>query len=583
MATQDRLTFTAWAAATGRWRPGAADAVAVVTALVVLGPALLPGYVLLRDMMFVPDPVWSPRLLGLTGETARAVPSDLSVYLAALIVPAWLVQKVALFGALVLAGTGAARLVGSAGRLAAVTAAVAAIWNPWVGERLLMGHWAVLLGYGTVPWIALLAARRLREGGRWPGLAAALSVAGLMGASAQLLATLALGGAVVAAFGGPDRVGAGQVWRRAWAPLALHAAWAVPWVAASVVGRVGASDPTGFEVFAPTSDTPFGVVLSILTGGGIWNTGAVPPGRNSAAAVGAVLLVLVGAWGVLTAKQRSPGVRALVYAGLAGLILVGLAAWGPTQGALAAFPGGGLLRDATRQSGPWVIVIAVGLGLAVGHLNTFAWGQVRWLLPLVPVLTLPLLGFGVGGALRSVDVPPGVTHTAGVLNREPTTATIVVLPFATTRTYAWNAARPSLTPWSRSLRGEVIESSALVIDVGLRPVTVAGEDPRTDVVMTALRAPEPATALADLGVEWLVVDDPDVVAPDGAVLVEQTPQARVYRLIASALGAFAQATENPPVGGEPTRAVLLADGAALLLIGLLAGSSLRGAKVLRRK
>jgi len=29
-----------------------------------------------------------------------------------------------------------------------------AIWNPYVAERLLQGHWSLLLGYGCLPWIA---------------------------------------------------------------------------------------------------------------------------------------------------------------------------------------------------------------------------------------------------------------------------------------------------------------------------------------------------------------------------------------------------------------------------------------------
>ncbi len=587
MATQDRPSSTASAPSPRRWRPRPADGVALAAALIVLGPALQPGYVLLRDMMFVPDPVWSPRLLGLTGETPRGVPSDLAVYLAALVVPAWVVQKVALLGALVLAGSGAARLAGSAGRLAAVTAAIAAIWNPWVGERLLMGHWAVLLGYAAVPWIALLAVRRLRDGGPWPGLAAAISLAGLMGASAQVLATLVLGGAVVAAGLGPDRVGARILWRRAWGPLMLHGLWAVPWAAPSLLGTAQGSDPAGFGAFTPSSDTPFGVIVSVLTGGGIWNAAAVPAGRDSVAAVGAVMMTLLAGWALLTLGRRTPEVIALVVAAGMGLFLVGLTAGGPAQALLAGLPGGGLLRDATRQSGPWVLAVAVGLGLAAGRVGAPAWGHVRWLLPALPILTLPLLAGGVGGALRPVDVPGGLSVVAQAVACTPAAGPacasdprVVVLPFRTTRNYAWNADRPSLSPWSRLVRGEVIESGALVIDVGLDQVVVAAEDPRNVPVQAALGSTDPVSALARLGVGWVIIDDPDLAAPTGAVLVKQTAQARAFRLT----------PERAPTQGLPEpltpqerRVVLVLDGAVLLGILVLAGGAFRGAKSHRKR
>ena len=82
-----------------------------------------------------------------------------------------------------LAGWGAARLValvlpeaGAGGQFVAITLA---IWNPYVGERLLQGHWSLLLGYGCLPWVAttMLTLRSeadgsfsgWRSGSRWPG------------------------------------------------------------------------------------------------------------------------------------------------------------------------------------------------------------------------------------------------------------------------------------------------------------------------------------------------------------------------------------------------------------------------------
>ena len=41
-------------------------------------------------------------------------------------------------------------------RLAAVSLVE---WNPFVAERLLMGHWPVLLGYAVLPWLVLAGSR----------------------------------------------------------------------------------------------------------------------------------------------------------------------------------------------------------------------------------------------------------------------------------------------------------------------------------------------------------------------------------------------------------------------------------------
>ena len=70
-------------------------------------------------------------------------------------------------------GIGAARLVPAT--LAVVVQLVAVtvyVWNALVVERLLIGHWPVLLGYAVLPWV-LVAARSWRVDGRLPAPVAA--------------------------------------------------------------------------------------------------------------------------------------------------------------------------------------------------------------------------------------------------------------------------------------------------------------------------------------------------------------------------------------------------------------------------
>ena len=55
-------------------------------------------------------------------------------------------------------GLGSARLVATvlpdAGAPGQFVAATLAVWNPYVAERLLQGHWSLLVGYGCLPWVA---------------------------------------------------------------------------------------------------------------------------------------------------------------------------------------------------------------------------------------------------------------------------------------------------------------------------------------------------------------------------------------------------------------------------------------------
>src|SRR4051794_2819986 len=81
---------------------------AVVLTVLLLGPALAPGYVLLRDMVWVPDLALRPDALGLGSALPRAVPSDAVVAVLDEVVPGMLLQKIVLAGALIAAGAGAA-------------------------------------------------------------------------------------------------------------------------------------------------------------------------------------------------------------------------------------------------------------------------------------------------------------------------------------------------------------------------------------------------------------------------------------------------------------------------------------------
>jgi hypothetical protein len=145
------------AGTTGRSRPVALVPAAwsVVLSLLVLGPALGWGYVLSYDMVWVPQLDLRADTLGLGTALPRAVPSDAVIAVLDAVVPAVLLQKAVLLGALVGAGTGAAALVRDRSTPARLVAVTLAVWNPFVVERLVLGHWPLLVGYAVLPWLVV--------------------------------------------------------------------------------------------------------------------------------------------------------------------------------------------------------------------------------------------------------------------------------------------------------------------------------------------------------------------------------------------------------------------------------------------
>ena len=132
-------------------------------------------------------PAFSPHRFGDRARRRRTPggPQDWFIALTSQVVDGGIVVKVLTTLALILAGVGYGRLVrvalpgsGSAGMLVGTTVA---IWNPYVAERLLQGHWSLLFGYAAIAWIFLCANRVRRHPGyiSWSVLAAWLAVAGL--------------------------------------------------------------------------------------------------------------------------------------------------------------------------------------------------------------------------------------------------------------------------------------------------------------------------------------------------------------------------------------------------------------------
>jgi hypothetical protein len=475
--------------------------------------------VLTYDMVFVPRQELTRGLLGLDAAVPRAVPADLLVALASRLVPADLVQKLLLAGVFVGAAAGAARLVPSHGAAPRAAAAGLYAWNPFVYERLVMGHWGLLVSYAALPWVtaAAVAVRTTRPDRGGPA-----------GAARRLVGALA-----VAAFGSPAGgviaatlalcVAAAPPWRARRAGLVVAAALVVnlPWLVPSLLRPGGVPvRPAGAAAFAARPDGPLGTVGSLVGLGGIWNARAVPPGLGSWPWLAGFAVVLaVAAAGVaplLRRWQRGAAVGLLLAAGL-GLLAAAAHALPGLRGladlAVAHLPGGGLVRDAQKFVAPLAVVEAVAFGLGVERVLAAPWGgtaapagRLRRVvaagLVAAPVLLLPALAWGAGGRLAAVDYPPAFAEARTAMAADPVPGAVLVLPWHLYMAHPWNGDRVLLDPAQRWFTRRAVGND----DLELAGLIVPGEDPWSARLGPLVRAAAPlAPALPPAGIRYLLL------------------------------------------------------------------------------
>ena len=472
--------------------------------LAITAPLFLPGYLLIRDAVSTPRSYLSDDALGLSEAAPRAVPQDFAVALASRLIDGGIVVKALLVLALWLAGAGAARLaatvVPDAGLGGQLVATTLAIWNPYVAERLLQGHWSLLLGYGCLPWVAVAMLRlRAGPGSSWWPLVLWVAVAGLTPTGLMLAATVALVCAAVPGGGRPR-------WLCAAVSLGVAVLVASPWLAASVLSGALPSAQAGIAPFAARAEPGLGTLGSLAGLGGIWNAQSVPGFRATMfAVVSSVVLLGIVAAGLPALRRRPAAVALLVLAVLAVLVPAAMAT-GPGIAVVdqlaRAVPGLSVVRDGQK----WVALAMPGYALAgAGAVLTLqktrlpaAAAAAACCVALIAVL--PDLAWGVGGALSPVRYPGGWAAVAARINADP--RPVAVLPADTIRRFGWSGRAPVLDPLQRWVRADVLSTGDLTISGR----TVLGEGTTArDVQRLLLGGAEPAK-LARAGIGWVVVE-----------------------------------------------------------------------------
>lgn len=282
-----------------------------VLVVAVCWPFLLPGTLAARDMLVLDHPGVVPPAFGAGDLAPRNVPQDGVLALIGLVMPASWAVRALVVGAAAAAAWGGAR----AGSYLSMTLAVA---NPFVIERLLQGHWSLVVA----AWLSVPIVVARRPLTRW--LAIFFSSLTPTGGLFALLFGLVAPG------------------RRANAGVATLAM--LPWLVPSLMQwQSTAASPESAAAFAPRAEALTGTVGALLGLGGIWNADAVPASRQAGLGVFGIVLFCI----LLTALPRLKehrGTLVLATLGLGGAIAVWL--W---PGALTtALPGGGLLRDGQK-------------------------------------------------------------------------------------------------------------------------------------------------------------------------------------------------------------------------------------------
>ena len=496
--------------------------------LLALGPGLGRGFLLSYDMVAVPGQPFTAAMFGWGGALPRAVPSDAVTAAAARVLPADIVQKLFLLAIFVLAAAGLGTLLADQHWLARLAGAVCYAWNPYVAERLLIGQWALLLGYAGLPWVLAALTRPAATWWRWAGrLALALLPAAVGGFSALCISALVAlpaaacapgpaGAGSPACAGGQARAGgpAGPARRLRAAGLALLVltVLSLPWLVPALSRPVYTS-PAGVAAFAARADTPFGGLGSLLMLGGGWNAQTVPAGYGGPLATPWLLFALAAlAAYLILGRARWPGLTIAAAAGLA-IACIGLTGPGRAllQDLIGAWPGFAVVRDGQQFVAPLALAEAAGAGLGTAWLlrlrRPAAVADLRYLLAavavLAPVILLPGLAWGAAGRLRPVQYPADWLAARQLIDADRAPGSALLLPWAAYRRFGWNHGEAVLDPWPRLLRRPVIFNDGVQVGATLIPP----ENEQARLLNALITSGAPLSArLRQAGVRFVIVD-----------------------------------------------------------------------------
>ncbi|HEX3082589.1 MAG TPA: hypothetical protein VHQ86_05030 [Candidatus Saccharimonadia bacterium] len=536
------------------WQPAA---VYTAVALLVLGPLLLPGYILMLDMVFTPHVPWPTVLSNLT-------PYNALMSIMSYLIPGWVLQKMVLILILVGAGLGMHRLVQVPNPWARYLAGVFYLINPFTYDRFMSGQYLVLAGYALMPWFVAALTRLIRR----PERGNALRLAGwLLAISCVSLHTLGFAftalvvGLVIGVWRYRRRVRQSRrlaLWLGAALVILAVACsyWLLPLVSgrSQQAGLIQGFDQAQLLSFATVPDPTLGLPLNVLALHGFWVGGqdlylspkAVNPWWW---AVALLVLVLAGIGARPAWRHDRTKLVLISILGLTGFAL----ALGVMDSPLAPinqwlFDNVPLMRG-YREPGKFIGLVALAEAYLVG------WG-IDWLLErlsrarraalaqYVPglLLVLPLLGtptmvWAAGGQLHTSRYPADWYALDQHLRAESDQrGRMLFLPWHQYMTFQFSG-RLMANPASRFFSRSVIQGDNAEIGLIERQDYNAQSAEVEDQILTPGAAGyDIGPALAKLGVEYVVLakaadyaDYSWISRQPGLTLESDTQTLEVYR------------------------------------------------------
>lgn len=426
-----------------------------ILALLIMGLMWLPGYILTLDMVF------APRLPAPTGISSDYLIRWL-LHVLSLIVPPQIIQKLLIFGILLLAGMGMYQLMRA--RLAAKTiqeevgcliAGTLYVMNPFTYERWMAGHYLLLAGYALLPWFVRALLQLLEQPG-WRSACKALlwlTVIGLVSVHMlvmALLLTLVMG----AVFAMTRRQQKRYLAKLLGNGLTMAAGFAVLngyWLLSVLSGRstltkaITTFDELHLEAFTTAAHPTMGLLVNVASLHGFWLERFNRFGRANANLVLwlialAVLVLVMGAGVQYAWRQRRTETAAFLAIGLLAFLLAcGIHApgWGGvTEWLLTRVPPLQGFREPAKFSAllalAYCYFAAFGVAILSRRLKTLKRLTVMpltaaWLL--LPLALTPTMPLAFGGQLKPVWYPASWYAWNQRLQAEPQNFKVLFLPW----------------------------------------------------------------------------------------------------------------------------------------------------------
>ncbi|MCS4535989.1 hypothetical protein [Corynebacterium sp. HS2168-gen11] len=291
----------------------------------MLGPLFGPGELFLRDMVVLDHPRLIPSAVGFGMLPARNVPQDGVLALVGMLVPAsWFVRVVLLAAGAFGAWCAMCCARTTPAKFAAVAMTLA---NPFVIERLLQGHWGLVITAWVLPGIYVWRKHPKR-------VVLLLWVCSLTPTGAVIALVFAL-----------------CVVRSRLVIVIAGLLSSLPWLVPSLITPSSAGITT---VFLGRAEAGVGTLGTFFTLGGLWNTSAVPDSRNA----GFATIGLLVWFALVPFIPRRLWLPSLI--GIGGFVLLWL---GPSTLIFATIPGAQLFRDSSKLA----LLLIPGLVVATGR------------------------------------------------------------------------------------------------------------------------------------------------------------------------------------------------------------------------